>query len=523
LARIAITLLLAALPAIPASSADEARPTLVLFLTIDQARADYLERFRPVLEAGLARLVDRGVLFENAHHLHAVTVTAPGHASLSTGLFPSHSGIVGNDWFDRVQNRFFYCVEDREAPLLAPSSGAGRGAWSASGRSPNNLLATGLGDWMKQALPGTKVYSIGGKDRSSILMGGKRPDGVYWYDPRSGQWVTSRYYATEYPGWVRRFHERRGADEYFGKSWGSTRAGGAPRPIGRTGPFPDSGFYAALFESPFIETYLLELARALVQEEGLGRDDATDLLALNFSSVDSIGHEYGPDSPELLDAIVHLDRELGSFFDFLDREIGMANVGIALSSDHGVASLPEHQNRHGLPGGRLGASDFECFRKAGKAFEKKFGRADWFAAPYLFDGEVLESRDLSRDAAEAFLAQELATCPSVARVWTRTELDRDSADPVHQLYRNGFHPERSPDLFLQLEWGLLSRTSGTTHGSSWEYDTHVPFVLVWPGAEPAKVAEPASTVDLPVTIAALLGVATPRDLDGVDRSARVRR
>jgi hypothetical protein len=521
LARIPITLLLAAFAAIPAPSADEPRPTLVLFLTIDQARADYLDRFRPVLGEGLARLLNRGVLFENAHHLHAVTVTAPGHASLATGLFPSHSGIVGNDWFDRKENRSFYCVEDWEAPLLKPSTGAGRGIWSPSGRSPKNLLATGLGDWMKDARPGTKVYSIGGKDRSSILMGGKRPDGVYWYDPRSGQWVTSRYYATEYPAWVRRFHQRRPADEYFGKSWGSHD--GAPRAVGRTGPFPDSGFYAALFESPFIETYLLELARVLVQEEGVGRDETTDLLALNFSSVDSIGHEYGPDSPELLDAVVHLDRELGRFFDFLDREIGMSNVAIALSSDHGVAPLPEHQSRNGLPGGRLDASDFECFQKSGKAFEAKFGKADWFAAPYLFDFEVLASRDLPRETAEAFLARELAACPSVARVWTRSELARDSADPVQGLYRNGFHPERSPDLFLQLAWGLISRTNGTTHGSSWEYDTHVPFLLVWPGAKPGTVAERTGTVDLPVTIAALLGVETPRNLDGVDRSTRIRR
>jgi hypothetical protein len=523
LARIAITALFALFSALFASAAEESPPKLVLVLTIDQTRGDALERFRPVLLGGLATLLDRGVVFENAHQFHAVTVTAPGHASLATGLFPSRSGIVGNDWFDRSKNQNVYCVEDREAPLLKPKSGAGRGAWPSAGRSPKNLLGTALGDWMKEARPETKVYSLGGKDRSSILMGGQRANGAYWYDPRSGQWVTSRYYAAEYPDWVLEFHQERNADEYFGMSWEPTPGNGATKPLQRTGLFPDAGYYAALFDSPFIESYLLQFARALVRAESIGQDDTTDLLAISFSSVDSIGHEYGPDSPEVLDAVIRLDQELGRFFEFLEGAVGMDEVAIALSSDHGVAPLPEYQSQRGLPGGRLGSSTFECLQRVGRAFERKFGKADWFVAPYQFDGDVLASRNLTRDTVEAFLARELHACPSVARVWKRSELSSDSVDPTLELYRNSFHPERSPDLFLQLEWGFISRARGTTHGSPWEYDTHVPLIVLWPGAKPRAIAARANTVDLPVTLASLLGIETPPELDGMDRSEAIRR
>jgi predicted AlkP superfamily pyrophosphatase or phosphodiesterase len=354
--------------------------------------------------------------------------------------------------------------------------------------------------------------------------------------------VTSRYYASEYPAWVDAFHRRRPADAYFGTRWEpipvdekllqsmavvDSGAGaedtGIPKSVGRMSVLPDAAFYAALFDSPYIDRYLLELARLLVREERLGADDTADFLALSFSSVDAVGHAYGPNSRESLDAVLRLDRELASFFDFLEETVGAGNVAVVLSSDHGVAPLPEYRAAQGLPAGRLSSPDFECFQRSGTAFERAFGRADWTLAPLTFDEEVLAGRGLSRETAEAFLAKELSACPSVARVFSRSELERaeDSdggVDPMLELHRNSYHPGRSPDLVLQLEKWVIDRRRGTTHGSAYEYDTHVPAIVLWPGAKPGRARERIATVDLPVTLAALLGLATPKALDGVDRS-----
>jgi Type I phosphodiesterase / nucleotide pyrophosphatase len=536
----------AAFAAAAAEAEEPPPPKLVLLLAIDQGRGDYLERFRPVLEGGLRMLLDRGVVFTDAHHRHATTVTAAGHASLSTGRFPAHSGMVDNEWFERAEGRVVNCVEDREASLL-PAAGGRRG--TSQGRSPRRLLGTGLGDWMKQRWPDSKVFSIGGKDRSAILMGGKRPAAAFWYDPRNGQFISSRYYMSEYPEWVRKFQEQQPADAYFGKTWevlkvetalldemqvtaSSAGSGaedaGAPLSLGGESLFPDAGFYARLFGSPYLESYLLDFAELLVRQERLGEDDEPDLLALGFASVDSVGHAYGPDSREVLDAVMRLDSELGRFFRFLDDRIGLGNVGIALSSDHGVAPLPEIRNARGLPGTRPTVAESECFQRSGAAFEKALGKEDWFLDPFYLDYEVLARRGVKLETAEELLARELSRCPMVVHVWTGAEIENENAanrweNPVAELYRNGFHPGRSPDLLLQFDEYHVERHRGTTHGSPYPYDTWVPVILMWPGASPKRVSEPIATVDLPVTMASLLGVEVPSPVDGVDRAMLVRR
>jgi hypothetical protein len=512
----------------------------VVFLSIDQGRAEYLERFRPVLEGGLLLLLERGVVFEQTHHAHAVTVTAPGHASLSTGLFPSHSGIVGNDWFDRREKREVYCVEDRSSPLLQVP-GVDARHLVALGRSPGRLEGTGLGDWMKRSSRRSRVYSAAGKDRAAVLLGGKKADGAFWFDAGTGHWVTSRYYMEEYPAWALQFHAERRADAYFGSRWeplpvhedllasmrveesgAGAKDSGIPKVLGRGALAEDSGFYAVLFETPFLETHLLAFAERLVREERLGTDEAPDLLALGLSSVDSVGHDYGPNSRELLDAVMRLDRELGSFFRFLDETVGFSRVALVLSADHGVAALPEYRARYGLPGGRLSPSALACIGRAGKP--------QWFVAPLHFDDKALAREKLSRKEAEALVAREISGCPGVARVWTRSEIERvwdatdraDGVDPTLLQFARSYYPGRSPDVFVQLAADFIEDGVGTTHGSPYEYDTHVPGIVLWPGLAGHSVEEPIATVDLPVTVASLLGIRPPADADGKDRSDFVR-
>jgi hypothetical protein len=297
----------AALLGAGAVSAQTAPPKLVVFLSIDQGRAEYLERFRPALEGGLLLLLERGVIFTETHHAHATTVTAPGHASLSTGRFPSHSGVVGNDWYDRSEKREVYCVEDRDSPVLTVGDG-GTGRPKFLGRSPRRLRGSALGDWMKRRSRASKVYSAGGKDRSAVLMGGKNADGAFWFDGESGQWVTSRYYMDDYPVWVREFHARRLADSYFGRTWeplpvpeallsamkieasgAGAEGSGVPQFLGQGTLSEDSGFYHSLFETPFLESYLLSFAENLVREEASTPSATTTAPTAASSSMPSCG------------------------------------------------------------------------------------------------------------------------------------------------------------------------------------------------------------------------------------------
>ena len=512
---------------------DYTGPRLILFLSVDQARYEYLNRFRPLFQGGFKRLLDQGVRFSNAHHNHAITVTAPGHASLSTGLYPRRSGIISNQWYDRQRKRPVYCVEDFDSPLIGS-------LLPSSGRSPKNLLGNTLSDWIKKRTPLSKVFTASGKDRSAILLGGKETDAAFWYDKSSGEFVTSQYYLKEYPSWVKEFHARRIPDAHFAAAWeplpvsdSDYTALGIERPddvlqqrrfphaLGGFSLFPDASFYLAFYSSPFMDGYLATFARELIENESLGLDKDPDFLGLSFSATDSVGHVYGPNSPEVLDTLLRLDRALGELLDFLDRKVGRDNVAISLSADHGVMPSPEYLGRQELPGGRAGVRDVVCFQAGGKEFETKFGKEKWFLQGLYLNPDALGRHHLSSEEVEKELARLMEQCPLVKKVWTRNQLETavPGADPYQELFFNSFHSGRSPDLFVQLEeFYLTSMGLGTSHGSAYEYDTHVPLLILFPGISPATIAERVNTVDLTPTLASLLKLSIPEGLDGIDRS-----
>ena len=529
------------------SGSEDSRPRLLVLLAVDQARYDYLERFCPVLSGGLKRLVTEGVVFSDGHQNHAFTSTGPGHASISTGMFPAHSGIVNNGWYDRLNRRSVYCVEDPAAPLVSPAAEPPPSlslSLSSAGRSPRNLLVTSLGDWIKAESPDSKVFSAGRKDRSAILMAGKKADAAYWYDSQTGAFVTSHYYRPSPPQWAIDFHHRRIPESWFGKAWEPLPVsvqlrhhmqieevdGGAyhtrfPRSLGGLSLYPDSRFYGAFGSSPMMEDYLVAFAQAMVQNEGLGKDDTLDLLALSFSALDSVGHGYGPNSPEVLDAVQRLDRSLGTLFQCLDETVGRDRFWVALSADHGVMPLPEYLQLKQRPGSRLGTEDITCFQRAGLALPDKFGGAGLFLSGLYFDYQAIARADLRRRDVEAELAALLEACPNVQKAWGHTQLEAAALnnDPFAQLYSNSFHPDRSPDLLMQFkEFHLASGGRGTSHGSPYRYDTQVPILFWSTGFPAAKIGQRINTVDMAPTLAALLGVTAPQGLDGSDLSHLVR-
>lgn len=511
------------------------RPRLIVFIVVDQLRWDYLERFEPIFSGGFRRLLDEGVYFAEARHNHAVTTTGPGHAALTTGLHPGRSGIIDNAWFDRRAGSPVNCVQDDESPIL--------GDPSASGRSPRNLLGPTLADWIKKAFPGSKIVSASRKDRGAIIPGGRGADLALWYDLDTGRFVTSQYYARDYPDWVQLFNQRRIPDSWFGKQWKSLEfkrewlrllprldveeideglfPRRLPRSLGQATLAPDASFYADFGSCPLMDSYLAELAKTAVGAESLGADDEPDILGLSFSALDSVGHSYGPNSKQVMDALLRLDAALGDLFEFLDRSVGWDRIAVALSSDHGVATLPEFQIlRNRQAGRRFGDEERLCVQRAGLELNRQLGRDDWWLYGLYLNYETLGRRNLRRSDVERKTAALLSRCPAVERVWTRTELESGQERNDVELFRNSFNSERSPDLYVQWRAHYVNYGGhGTTHGSAYDYDRRVPVILRLPGLAARRVETSIHTVDVAPTLASALGLPVPDGLDGVDRGA----
>jgi len=342
---------------------EDQRPRLAVVIVVDQMRADYLTRFASLYTGGLARLARSGTVFTNAYHNHAATETAVGHATISTGCYPARHGIVGNSWYDQELRKPVTAVGDSGCPVVG---GSGKG-----GASPHNLLRTTVGDWLKTFSPQSKVYSVALKDRSAILMGGRHPNGAYWYDRTTGDYVTSTYYEDTLSSTVRAFDDQRLIDSFRTQGWRHLLPDTAyslshadsfvAESDGNHITFPhlfDSSvqpkeYYAAFYSTPFADQLTLKLAEKIANEFQLGRDSIPDLLWISCSAADAIGHIYGPDSQEAQDYYLRLDRYLDTFFTALDSAIGPDMYVVVLTADHGAMTMPEDLAAQGIRGGRI--------------------------------------------------------------------------------------------------------------------------------------------------------------------------
>src|SRR5262245_57662149 len=343
-------------------------PRLAVLLVFDQMRGDYLTRWQELFgDAGFRRLQREGVWFPNCHYPYAFTVTGAGHASLLTGCTPAVHGIVGNDWYDRDAGQTVNCVGSSryEQVPAAGALGAFIGKKSKGGVSPERLLVPSLGDGLKEATNGkARVVALSLKDRSAVLPGGRRPDACYWFDTSTGTFVTSSYYCDRVHSWVEAYNWDRLADRWFGHDWTRLKpsleydrysgpddvaAEGTGVAQGRIFPHPLTGglkgpggaYYEALTMSPFGNDLLLGLVKRVVEAEALGQRDTADLLCISFSSNDLIGHNWGPDSHEVLDVTLRSDLIVAELLTFLDERIGKGNYLLALTADHGICPLPE--------------------------------------------------------------------------------------------------------------------------------------------------------------------------------------
>lgn len=480
---------------------------LVLLIAVDQFRYDYLTRFRSEYNGGLDRLLRSGANYVNAHLDHYPTVTAVGHSTMFSGATPKVSGIVGNDWFDREDGAKVTSVLDQSVQLLgAPGEGA----------SPRRMLVSTIGDELKRAgRAASKVIGISCKDRGAIFTAGHMADAAYWFDPETGAFVSSTYYFPELPAWVQAFNSERLADKYAGAEWkfGPNAADVFKMPSA-LGP----KLFDAVYSSPFGNELLERFAEDLVRHEKLGQRDATDVLTVSFSSNDAVGHEQGPDSPQVHDISVRTDRILGKLFDYLDGLIGMQRVLVVLTADHGVMPMPEQLQHTRMPGGRF--SSTLLFDTMQEALAARFGAGKWVegtagTSPY-FNRKLVAEKGLAMNEVERVAARSVENLPHVARVFTRTQLllGQAPSDIISQRVARSFNPRRSGDLEILLDPYWIRSVSDTTHGTPYSYDSHIPLIFLGPGVQAGTYVRPVVLNDLAPSLATLLEIETPSGSQG---------
>jgi predicted AlkP superfamily pyrophosphatase or phosphodiesterase len=522
------------------------RPRLVLLIAVDQFRYDYLERFGDLFGAGgLRRLLGGGASWAECNYDHVPTETAPGHATMLTGAWPSETGIVANVWFDRAEGRSVGNVDDAAVRALG-------GGDKETPASPRRLLASTLGDELKMSTAGrARVVGVSSKNRAAILPAGRMADAAYWYSTQTGQFVSSTYYFERLPDWVAHFNASHPADKFFGARWGrllpaaeyERRAGpdDAPWEKGsdnRSYVFPhvvDGGlkepgpdFYAALDYSPYSNDLVRTFAEAALENEHLGEDADTDVLTVSFSANDIVGHRYGPYSQEVMDITLRVDREIEKLLIAVDMRVGLANTVVVFTADHGVAPSPEHAVAMHLPGGRVRAADvLAAVRERIRARYGKPGARDTTAdyVQTFVNGQVYFNRAaLERDGVRAEEIERVAgeaamTVPGISRYFTRTQLVAGAASPSDAVARrvlHGYNPRRSGDVVvIQEAFKYLSDyVAVATHGAPYSYDTHVPLVIMGRGVARGRYLQPSTPADIAPTLARLLDVQAPSNATG---------
>ncbi len=505
-------------------------PKLVVGIVIDQMRWDYLYRFAPLFKStgGFKRMMNEGFSCDNTQIGYTPTVTACGHTGIYTGSVPAIHGITGNAWYDGQLKRSVYCAEDKTV------DGVGAKGSSDGQMSPRNMLTTTICDELRLSTNfKSKVIGIALKDRGSILPAGHSANGAYWFDAKSGNFITSTYYMNQLPNWVNDFNNRKLGDsllklgwtkrlkdeEYLQyatadeKAYENTPFGKSqtkmPYELART----DAEGYGKLSSSPHGNTITSEMAKAAIIAEGLGKDDVTDFLAVSYSSPDYIGHAFGPNSWEQVDDYIRLDEELGKLFDFLDAKIGAGKYTAFLSADHAVAHIPGFMKENKLPGGTV--DDKKTMVDLNSMIKEKFNVdnlvVSMFNYQVHFNRAKLDTSNIDRKVLNNLVIQYFLKMDAVLNAFPTSEI---LTSPMPQVLReklaNGFFYNRSGDIQIVLKPGYIDGgATGTTHGLWYPYDAHIPLLWYGWGIKQGSSNREVYMHDIASTIAALLHIQMP--------------
>ncbi|MBD2752729.1 alkaline phosphatase PafA [Spirosoma validum] len=511
-----------------ANRAALARPKLVVGIVVDQMRYDYLYRYYDKFgTGGFRRMMDGGFNARNNHYHYAATYTGPGHAAIYTGSAPALNGIVGNDFYERNIGRLMYCAEDTTVSTVGNTGTAGK-------MSPRNLLVTTIGDQLKLGTDGrAKVIGIALKDRGAIMPAGHAADGAYWFDSKDGNFITSTFYQKELPKWVQDFNARKLPEQFISQKWEPTLAmnqytestiddepyesvlTGETKPIfPHTFTIQAGGLkYEPLRTSPYGDQITKEFALAALKGEQLGQHDVTDMLCVSFSSPDYIGHAFGTHAVETEDNYIRLDRQLTDIFNQLDATVGKGQWLAFLSADHGVVDAPGFLKQYRIPAGVRGYG--EIGETVKKALEQAYGPGQWmlsyFNQQIYLNHTLLTEKKIAIQQVYELLQNALLKQKAVVNVINLHNLGAEAIPELQlNLFRNVYHPNRSGDFYvLQPPGWLEGRERGTTHGTIYAYDTHVPFLVYGWGVKPGETLRRTHIHDIAPTITALLHLLEP--------------
>ncbi|WP_310389795.1 alkaline phosphatase family protein [Roseateles sp.] len=518
-----------------APSVAAAPPKLLVFMVVDGLPMRQVLAYRDQLQPdGFRRFLDQGAWFANAHYGHGHTVTAAGHATMLTGAHPQRTAIISNEWRDAKTGVAVYNTGDTAYQYI------GHKTEPLAGTSPRNLRAETVGDVLREQDAGSKVIAISGKDRGAILPAGHKGT-AYMYMSSSGEFASSTYYMAKHPQWVNNFNASKPADAFFGKAWAPLlpeAAYGASVPDGQPWQFnggngnqlpailgdkhdkPGPLFYANILPTPFGDQLTLAFARAAIEGEQLGVDAKPDILSVSLSSHDYINHAFGPESRLSHDHMLQLDLQLQDFFRYLDARVGAGNYVAVLTADHGFADTPEWAKSQGLDTGRINPTQVMTALNVGLV--AKFGAGPWAlhfsAAGILFDEQLMAARGVKPADMYAEAKRVLLPMTGIADVFTLAQLQSsDTSTPYLAAMRKAWHPEVAAPLQIVVKPGWLfgSRPSGSSHGTPYAYDTHVPILAWgprWVGR--GEQAQAVEVVDIAPSLAKILRLRVPAQSQG---------
>lgn len=505
------------------------KPKIIVGIVVDQMCYDYLYRFQgKFTESGFRKIMANGTNCRNTNYNYVPTYTGPGHASIYTGTTPDNHGIVGNEWYERDAKTSVNCVTDNQYKSIGTSSTEGN-------RSPKTLKTYTITDQLKLTYPSAKVISMSIKDRSAILPGGHLSDGSYWFDYSTGKMITSSFYTKESPGWVNEFNSKEFSTESLKKTWNTLH------PIetySESGPdnspyevllsskkeptFPynfaelnqNSKDFSLFTISPFANSYLTNFAMDAISNENLGIDAQTDFLCISYSTPDIAGHAFGPYSVEIEDIYLRLDLDLSALLKFLENKFGKNGFTLFLTADHAVVPVPQYLMDKNLPGGYIFMDDkMSQLRKSVKEkFEVDILEAEENQNIYL-NRKLIDSLHLSKKAIETFIVNEIKTWNGVKEVFITDDLKDKSEKDWAGMVSRGYRYDRSGEIIFILEPGFLPKNTdkpsahkGTSHGSAFNYDTHVPLIWYGAGIKKQEIFRPIEIIDIAPTLVHMLNL-----------------
>lgn len=506
-------------------------PKLVILLSVDQMKGDYIDRFNPQFSKGLRTLLDQGYNFTKTHHFHANTTTAAGHAALSTGCYPIINGIVANNIYNRKNRRWEYSILDSTAVF------EGIDSTTLKKVSYANLKKPSLGDIVKVHYPEAKSFSVSLKDRASIALGGKKANRAFWFDAASTQMVSTKHYSEPFFDWVKEYKANNLLADDLAAGWqlsanftpeAQTSADFVEQERGVFSPeFPhtiasmDSVLVsnnrdgAFIWQTPFGDKYVLEFAKKLIAEEQLGMGNQPDVLTISLSSADLIGHHFGPNSYEVQDYYLKLDIYLGQFIDFLNQSIGEENYILALSGDHGVAQFPLLAANEGKDAKRISREQYaQDFEKIDSLVMAELGLTSSSILEVSYKGlepnfQALQNTSIDSLTFFTTFERYIKRLPYILEVYNPFDMEDEKCDkPFINEVRNSYDIQKNTLLYLLQKENYLidARANGTTHGTPFTYDTHVPLIFFGKEIKPGQNIDNVQTVDVTPTLLQILGI-----------------